>query len=926
MPPKDIKKASKTPTATDKSSTYGELDETFSIRCISLSLILDGEPPGPGDWIFLTVFNGQVILDCKWLNRATLESEALPLNLKEPYYQALITDRPLIFLLRLAGGKGAKDPDPLLNLDNRAGASVDLHSLLLGEEQIFLQVPLVYISTGLKTGCSVQVKAFTSEPLEEDIGKTPLLITMISAHCLPLAKDGTVYLGAVGLDRVIEPISVNFGISISTREAEKIVWATASNGGQAANSSYNVHNDDVFIPEDLSPKETEECRNFYWNAMKRVLVDPELLRTRLSSTFLFELAGVPRAGKIDVRGRYMGFVDAAVLLEPGQLGVTTSTKLLFYNETELPEYTGALLELPPSSAKASARETDLIVDEFGHTAYVILRFDLVEPLVPKAKTAMLFETIGLVPPEGPAAPVDELYLEPPPEDPVIDVRRIKKEGGALAVHKELSGLACRGAVPMNQGIKRTAANRLLMRVRSMLKQFPPGDCSYVEWQDTVTGQHSASRRAVTTSFAPQPPPVRQPARSAAARCRMAGDNRIADKHIASNLKYVGGHPRSLLSKALRCLEGRNDLDAKNYILEGLTAQSRNRFLLWVFGGQEFDKGLEASEMAAAAFRIAVKGDYSDGTANAIGWAALHTLYHYNDNSYAAFVAAKKMRKSFELPREWKTFLQRWSDTSGEEEVYWIPAVVSSSNPLIIAAAFFLCLRCYKFSERLLHCVEKGCATRGSRFGLKTKLSPDIYYLRAASLVLRRQLEKALEVTAQGVKKFGPCAIMSQIQTTCLECVRGWDGECEKSLLEAEKAGAELCPYLLMRAALASFSMNPSGALQRAARAHKMAPCAHSALLIGRIYAKMGEEGLAERWAAAAVKTEPLLADGWAVLALLAMYERNLDKARTMLRTAKQVGPVSPDIDKEVKRIMEIVQIEVLPESLVKNLCLCDYYD
>lgn len=926
MPPKDLKKASKTPT-TDKSSTYGESDETFSLpRYVSLSLTLNGIPPAPGDWLFLTVFNGQVVLDGKWLDGANLESEALPLNLKEPYFQALIADKPLILLLRMGGGKGAKDPDPLLNADNRAGATVDLFPLLMGEEQIFIDVPLLYITTGLNTGCSVQINALTSEPMEEDIGKTPLMITMISAHCLPFAKDGTVYLGAVGLDRVIEPISVNFGMSVSTPGAEKIVWATASNGGQAGNSSFNVHNEDVFIPEGLSPKGTDECRNFYWNAMKRVLVDADLLRTRLSSSFLFELAGVPRFGKIDVRGRYMGFIDAAVLLEPGQLGVTTSTKLLFYNESELPEYTGALLDLPPSSAKASARETDLIVDEFGHTAYVILRFDLVEPLIPKAKLAMLFETIGLVLPEGPAAPVDELEIEPTPEDPVIDVRRIRKEGGALAVHKELSGLACRGAVPMNQGIKRTAANRLLMRMRSMLKQFPPGECSYVEWQDTVTGQHAASRRAVTTSFAPQPPPLRQSARFAAARCRMAGDNRIADKHITSNLKYASGHPRSLLCKALRCLEDRNDLDAKNYILEGLCAQPRNRFLLWVFGGQEFDKGREASEMAAAAFRIAVKGDYSDGTANAIGWAALHTLHHYNGNTHAAFVAAKKMRKSYELPREWKKFLQRWIDTSGEEEVFWIPAVIASANPLVIAAAFFLCLRCYKFSERLLHCVEKGCATKGSRFSLKTKLSPDIYYLRAASLVLRRQLDKALEVTTQGIKKFGPCAIMSQMQATCLISIRGWDGECENALLEAEKAGAELCPSLLLRAALSSFTLNPSGALQRAARAHKIAPCAHSALMIGRIYSKMGEEALAERWVAAAVKTEPLLADGWAVLALLAMYERNLDKARTMLRTAKQVGPVSPDIDEEVNKVMEIVQIEVLPESLVKNLCLCDYYN
>ncbi|KOB72735.1 Tetratricopeptide TPR_2 repeat protein [Operophtera brumata] len=814
MPPKDSKS---TKTHTSDKSSYLSV-ETDCTRFVGLSLVLDGDPPSPGDWIFLTIFNGSVILEEKWQNGATFEIGDLPLNLKEPYFQALIAEKPLIFLVRMGGGKGgAKDPDPLLNLDNRAGATVDLLPLILGEEQIFIQVPLVYTNTGLRTDFSIEVNALASEPLQEDIGKIPLLITMISAHCLPYARDGTVYLGAVGLDRVTAPISVNFGMSVSTRAAEKIVWASASNARQAANTSLNVHNDDIFIPEDLNPTKTDECRNFYWNAMNRVLVDPELLKTRLSSTLLVELAGAPRFGKIDVRGRYMGFIDAAVLLEPGQLGVTTSTKLLFYNESELPEHTDALLELPPSSAKASARETNLIVDEFGHTAYVVLRFDLEEPLTPKTKLAVLFETIGLVPPEGLAAPVDELEVEPPPDDPLIDVRRIRNEGGALAVHKELSALACRGAVPMNQGIKRTAANRLLMRVR-------------------------------------------------------------------------------------------------------------NRFLLWIFGGQEFDKGREASEMVAAAFRVAVTGNYSDGTANAIGWAALHTLHHLNENSYAAFIAAKKMRKSFELPREWKKFVERWIETSGEEEVFWIPTAVASTNPLLIAAAFFLCLRCYKFSEKLLDCVEKGCAMRGNRFGLPTRLCPDVHYLRAASLVLRRQLDKALEVTAKGIKKFGPSAIMSQMQATCLMCIRGWDGECENALVEAEKAGAEICPFLLLRAALGSFMSNPKGAMQRAALAHKMNPSAHSALMIGRIYAKMGEEGLAEQWVAAAVKSEPLLADGWAVLALLAMHEQNLDKARTMLRTARQVGPVSPDIDEEVKRVMEIVQIEVLPESLVKNLCLCDYYN
>ncbi|KAM3961830.1 uncharacterized protein ACR2FA_004152 [Aphomia sociella] len=927
MPPKDSKKGQKTPTTLDNiSSTYGESDETYVSPCsVSLTLLLEGDSPGPGDCTLLAIFGGHIVLDSKWQNGLILETDNMLVDLKDPYFQDMVSDKPLILLLRTASGKGIKDPDPFLNTDNRAGATVDLFPLILGEDEIFINIPLVYITTGQNTTCKVQVHAKARGTLE-NITKVPLLLTMVSAHCLPFAKDGTVYITAISLDGVMEkPFAINFGMSLSTFAATKVIWTSASNGGQAANTAFSVPNEDNFIPLDFETSNNIRCNSVYWNAIKRVLVDPLLLRQRLSSPFLFELAGVPRFGKVDVRGRYMGFVDAGVLLEPGQYGVTICAKLIFYSEADLPENIGPLLELPPTSAKVSARDRDVVMDEFEHNSYIVIRFDLTEPLIPKSKMPWLFETIGFPSPEGPSGPINEMESKQVPADTTVDVRRIRKECGAIAVHNELSALACRGAVPMNQSIKRTAANRLLMRVRTMLKQFAPGDCSYIDWQDTVTGQHAASRRAVTSSFAPQPPPLRFPVRVAAARCRLAGDYRIADHHIKNHLKIAGCHPRSLLSKALRCLEERNDTDARNYILEALSAQARNRFLLWIYGAQEFDKGPEAADAAAAAFRIAVKGDYSEGTTNAIGWAAVHALYHFNENHYAAFVAAKKMRKSYELPKEWKKFLQRWIENSGEEEIFWIPGVVTSHNPLLIASAFFLCLRCFNFSERLLLCVETGCASRGSRLGMTTKISPDVYYIRAASLILRREFDLALELTNEGIKKFGPSAIMSQIRLSCLSCLRSWDGICEGAFEEAEKAGAESCPAVLLKAAIGTFKLNPNASLQRAARAHRMAPCGHSALIISRIYMKLGKESLSERWASAAVKFEPLLADGWAVLALLSMYQRNLDKARSMLRTAKQVGPVSLDIQEEINKVSKTVKLDNLPDSLVKNLCFCEYY-
>ncbi|CAK1552598.1 unnamed protein product [Leptosia nina] len=875
MPPKSQK------SITDKSSVYGEFDSIYlTPRETSVSLTLQGETPGPGDWLFLVVFDGQIILEVKWINEVVHFIQALPLDLKKPNDQSLLASCPLTFLLRAVGGKGVKDPDPLMHIDNRIGGNVDLFPLVLGEEKIMVKTLLYVISTGEITTCSVTVHAETNGIIENN--RVPLIMTMISAHCLPVAREGTVYLSAIGLNDVHNPPAVNFGMSLSSSSAKKVVWSSISNAAYAANTHFNVPKEDKYIPEDCDPKNGEACTCVYWNSMKRVLVDPIALRERLENgSFLIEIAGVPKQGKIDVRGRYMTFVDVGVLLEPGQYGVTTCANLAYFSENDLPEHVGPLLELPPTSAKISVRESDMVTDDFGHTAYIVVRFDLSECLVPKRKIATLYETLGFPVPEGPTGPVDELRAEPAVEDPTIDVKKIRKEGGALAVHKELCGLSCKGTIQMNQSIKRTAANRLLYRTRSMLKQFSPGDCSNIYLQDTITAQHVACRRAVTSSFAPQPPLPRPTSRVAAARSRIACDTRIANEHVEKNLKALQKHPRPLLC--------------------------------------------DHTEEAHAALRIAAKGDVSDGVTNAISWAALHAFYHYNKNGYAAFIAAKKMRKAYELPREWKKFLQRWVETSGEEEALWLPNVIDISNPLLIASAFFLCLRCYRFSEMLLQCAQKGCAVRGSRLNLKTVIKEDSYYVQAAAFLLKRKVDNALEVTENGIKKFGPSSMMSQMRATCLMYARGWDGDCEDSLAEADRAGAEIPPSLLLRAALGGIKTDPEAALQRAARAHKLAPSAYSALAIGRIYMNIGKESLAERWVAAAVNTEPLLADGWAVLALLAMKERNLDKARTMLRTAKQAGPVSPDIKDDVKKAMKIVRLEGLPEMLVKDLCLCEYY-
>ncbi|XP_035436692.2 uncharacterized protein LOC118267052 [Spodoptera frugiperda] len=907
--------------STDPTLLLESNDSLNAPRCISLSMVLQGASPVPGEYHFLAMFNGSTLVETKWLDEEVIMF-IMPININDPHGINILANSPLILLMRLTGGKASKEPDPLIHPDNRYGASADLFPLLLGEQTVFLTSNLVSISTGEKTPYSVVVRAISPGTVDETV--VPLTMTMISAHCLPPTRDGTAYISAIGLNGIHKPKAKPFNMSLSSDNAQRILFANASTGGYIAETAMNVHTDDKFMPSDLKSRDQKHCRHAYWNAMKRVLVEPGLLHARLSSPFTVEVAAVPRLGKVEVRGRYLALVDAKVLLEPGQIGVTVCSKLTLFSEANKFESTCNLLDLPATSAKASVRDGDQqVLDEYGHNSYIVIRFDLMEPLVPKTKLENLYDIMGFPLPKDADIPKDHSDSDIVHVDTVVDARTISKEAGALAVHKELSALACKGVIQMNQGIKRTAANRLLMRVRAVLKSFPPGDCSYLDWQDTVTAQHAACRRAVTASFAPQPPPLRPPSNVAAARCRIAGDNRIAAIHNETNYKIVGRHPRTLLTKSLRCLEEGKEEDAKNYLLDALSIQTRNRYLLWMYGGLEFDREDEGSVIAGAALRIAVKGDYSDGTANSIGWAALHAFHHVNGNPYAAFVSAKKMRKAFSLPLEWDKILARWTDTSGEEEIFWMPTVIATDNPLLIAAAFFLCLRCYRFSEALLECVDSECASSGS-YSLKCETTPDVYYLRAAIMVLQRKLEAAINITTEGINKFGPTPVMSQMRATCMTRIRNWDRDCETAFRQAENAGSELCSSILYVASLKNFKQNPMEALQRVARAHRASPSGHTALLIGRIYAVMDKFWLAERWLAAAVDTEPLLADGWAMLAILAMYDKNLDKARVMLRTAKQVGPISPDIDAEVTKAMELVGLEKMSDFLVKNLCFCDY--
>lgn len=907
----------------DKSNNFEDFDDEFCHVTLSLSLRNDNTLTA--DYNFFMLFNQQILLEEKWKDNFVIDDIILPFNLKDELHQSLVADTPLTFLLRAHSGKPTKDSDPLVNIDNRAGGNVDLFPLVLGEKNIKINVPLVFIDTGLRSGFVIEVYARSIG--ESKTHKIPLMLTMISAHCLTNAKEGTTYISAIGLDGIHDPTAVNFGMSFSNSSASRIVWSAISSAGHAANSAYNVPKEDSFIQNGLSIGTSDICESVNWNAMRRILVDPLLLHERFAKPFFLDIAGVPKSGKMEVRGRYIAIVDAGVLLQPGQSGVTICAKLFLYSSENLPENFVTILDLPPNSARGSTRENDITTDEKGHDAYVVLRINLMEPLVPKSKLTSLFDLMGFLPPIGVHMTDDVLQLLKPSEEPPLDKRRIGREGGALLVHKEFSNLSQKSTLQLNKNIKRTAANRLLMRVRSMLKRFPPGDCSQIDYQDIITSQHSITRRAVLSSFAPptKSPKLRLTAGLAAARSRHAGDTRISIRHIETNLKACPSHPRVLLSKVLRCLEDRDDGKALNYLQEALNVHSRNRYLLWTFGGIQFNKGLEAVGKAAAALKIAVKGDTSDGTTCAIGFAALHTLYHFHGNDYGAFVASKKMRKAFELPTEWSKCLRRWIDSSGEEETFWTPAALDSQNPLLISAAFFLCLRCFEFSERVLRCVEDGCYTRGARLNIEYQPQPEIYYLRAASLILRHNLDEALEVAEQGVKRFGPSAILSQIRATCLAFCRRWDSVCESALLETDYAGAEPSPALLLRAALGSIKSDLENSLQRVARAHKIAPSAHTALTIGRIYSKMGEEKLAERWAAAAVNFEPLLSDGWAFLAILAMNKSDINKAKALFRTARQAGPLSQDMVAELDRFMKVLNVDDISNVMVKDLCLCDYY-
>lgn len=904
---------------------------------------------------FVVMFKGQIYVEGP-IQHGAVHVARLSLNLKQPQPRSEVADNPLVFLIKDKTTKPLKAhdtavKDPFLNSEFRAGATLDLFPLALGEEEVFVHVPLVQIPTGDHFGVAVDVFAKMPAPNEKPKSekredRTLLTITMLEAHFLPHIKESKeilVYICAMGLDKLSEPSTLHFGSALSHKDAKRSVWSSVSAIGNAGSTLMSLPDEDVYLPEDvvmesMAISEDSEVKSAYWHAMKRILVDRTELTKRLRIPLFLEIALVPKTGKLEAKARYMAFVDASVLLEPGTYGATVCAKLKYFNEFELSESFSPVLEFPPQSAKTSAKsarenKTGRIVlepgiiqvtDEQDRDAIVTLRFDLTEPLVPRLKTALLFEIIGY--PDASAdksVPFDELYLEPPPDDPTIDVHKIRKECGALAVHKELGALACRGSVPMNQSIKRTAANRLLMRVRSMVKQFMPAPYPMLEWMDTVTSQHAASRRAVTASFMPPPATLRLLPRFAASRSLVGGQEIIANSIIETNLKVLPNHPRSLLLKALTLLEEGENTQALTFILKALDSQPRNRFLLWTYGAQEFFKDYNAYERAIAAFRIGVRGDPSDGIANAIGWAVLHAAHHYNRDRNAAFVATKRMKKYFSLPRKWEEFLNRWGDTSGREELYWNPNYISKANPFLLGAAFFLCLRCYMMTNVLLCCFESGCYFRGSGRRAKTNAAvPDLAYLRAASLLLRRQYSRALKVTDDAISTLGPYPILSQMRNSCLTCERGWDEDCQRALEESERFGIKNSPAVLYQAALHDYKTNPEQALQRASRAHKTYPGPFSALMIGRIYLELGREDLAERWAAMSVKMEPSLTDGWAFLGMLALLSRNIDKAHVLLHTSRQTGIVSADIADEIHRLVMVLHAERLPDSLMKKLCVC----
>ncbi|XP_041977723.1 uncharacterized protein LOC121732036 [Aricia agestis] len=916
------KKSIKSAVSVKSNATGATFVDNVNIPHLDVSLILEGSP-GQGDWILLVIFNGITLSQTNWEDKVDLPEIQILLNLEEANDQTLLADQPLLFLLRTTSSKAAKSSDPLLNHENKAGCSADLLPILLGERKIKVMLPLISLATGKHFNCSLDVCVTYSEENIPNIEKIPLLITLLSAHCLPSTKDAPLYAGAMELANVHSPI--HFGISNSDSTTENILWASAAAGGRAAYTNFRIPAEDVFIPWEFDPLNTKRCFSIYWNAMRRILVDPESLRDRLKSQFFVEIAAAQKSGKIDSKYRYMASIDAGVLLEANQYGVTTCAKLVHFDNANFPENVKTILEVPPSSAKARSEHNDTVADEFGHYPYIVVRFDLYESLTSKTKTLTYYENLGILPPDGLLSSVFELdHPLPQPDDKGIDVSCIRKEAGALAVHEELSKLVSDSVHKKDTCNKKSACNNLSTRVKTMLRNFQVQKTDH--WQNVLASQYRACQRSVQASFAPNldaKPPIFSRT-FAAARARIAGDTRISMQRIKIDLKRFPEHPKPLLALALRCLEESNGKDALTYLYRSLKSQPRNKYVLWTLGAVEFS-GSDPREVSKAAFNIAVMGDVCDGITGVIGWAALHTRYHFKRDSYGAFLAAKKMRKWFELEQPWRQFLDRWMSISGEKEIYWDPKAIKYYDPLLFASAFFLCLRCYEFSEQLLFCFKNGCTTRGSRFNVAHTVTNDVYYIRVASLILRKQVTDALVLIDKNVRKFCPSTVMSQMRAVATILLGEWNKDCENAIDEAERMGSKLCPFILYNAGLAKIYTDIDGALQYAARAYKLDSSAFTALLIARIYGKMGNEDLAQRWAAVAVNDEPLLSDGWAFLATLALREQNVTKAISMLRTSEQAGPLSPEIEKDLKKVMKTVGMDSLPMLTSKDICLCEYF-
>ncbi|GBP26196.1 hypothetical protein EVAR_74958_1 [Eumeta japonica] len=909
-----------TKTNMQANSHSSSTDEVHSYRLIEMSLILDGILPT--EHKFLMIMNREVLLDIIWEDQSNLMLQKLPINLNNPNIASSLIDTPIVLLLRTIS-KSTKEYDPLLHPDNRAGANIDLLPVVLGEETYSIRVNLISLDTGLRTGCSVEIFFETSNSMENRI---PLLVTMINASCLPPPpKDDTCYIAAMDFEGLCEPSTVSFGLAASTYDAERIKWTSIDMLGNICNSDYFCTREDFYTPPNIDVNtEKDKCKCEYWNNCRRLLIDSSKLLDRLKSPFFVEIAGIPKKGKIEAREHYMGYADMEVLQQPGEYSVTVCAKLSFFDESELPEHITTLLNLPSVKSKGiPIRESNSVFDLFGHTSYVTIRFDLFEPLVPKLRNSKLYEILGLISCTDEWELIDDFEEVPVEKDRTIDTKRIRTGCDALAVHSELCGITALNST-LNQTTKGTAANRLQTRIKTMLKEFYPGDCNYLDWQDIIRSQHSASRRAVTASFAPQPPQQQLPSLFAAARARLMCDHRIVNIHTKTMLDAAPNHPRSLLINVLRNLE-LFEIQTPLKIINSFLQIQKNRYLLWILGALEFDQRSEENDRSFAAFQISVEKQVnSEALCNVLGWAALHVLHHFNGNHQAAFVAAKKMRKFFELPCDWNGFIRRWYIKSGEEECLWNPNLIATKSPFLIASAFFLCLRTYTFSAQLLECYEMGCDKKGSRLEWTLPDQIDKCYLQAASLLLRNHAQDALLHVEECIMNNGPVAKLCQMRAMCLVQMRGWDEECRIAFDTAVKEEAEPSSALLLRAASELLNINFHIALQYAAAAHKMTPCGHSAFIIARIYNKFGEDKLAKRWASAAVRLEMLLSDAWALLAIIAIRENQHDQALALLRTARQAGPINFEIAQEIKNLIALIPSKSTSELLFKNVCLCHY--